>query len=616
MAGAAVSAETEREREPEPAALRAPTTRVEELQAQLELAQLKLKGIEEISRALGSEHNIDRILDTVMERTTGLVGAERATLFLVDEREGVLWSRNTQGGEVETIEVPVGTGIAGWVAAHGRTVNVKDAYKDPRFNAAFDERTGFRTRSVLCAPLVDSQARVIGAIQVLNKGEGYFTPADEDLLGAIASQAAISIHNSKLYLDIVGKNIDLMETSMRLEARGKELELLFRIERAAATATAIDQAMEGVISATLEEFPSEAAGVAVIDRDTDSVRWGYVVGEHSDALSAANLAVGKGLVGTVLSTGKAMRVTRRGEEVPELAAELGPGDWPIRHAVAVPITHKQQRLGALVLVNRTNNPRGFTDADERLLTLIASRLGLSFVLANAIEEDQKAERLAAIGQMLSGVIHDLKTPLTIMSGYARAMVGEERKEVRQEHRERIKKQIALVKEMTRELMAFARGDSEVLFRKVFIRTFLDEIAELLRGEFAGSGIELLIEDRFGGTLRMDEQKIKRVIYNMARNAREAMATAEGEPPRGSHFIIRVEADEDVVRLSFIDDGPGIPPEVQARLFEPFVTHGKSNGTGLGLAIVQQIAEEHGGTIRVDTAVGEGTTFELSIPRSL
>lgn len=589
---------------------------VEKLRAQLALAQLKLKGIEEISRALGSEHNIDRILDTVMERTTGLVGAERATLFLVDDREDVLWSRNTQGGEVETIEMPIGAGIAGWVAAHGRTVNVKDAYKDSRFNSEFDERTGFRTRSVLCAPLVDSQSQVIGAIQVLNKDDGYFTLADEDLLGAIASQAAISIHNSKLYLDIVGKNIDLMETSMRLEARGKEIELLFRIERAAATATLLDGAMEGVVSATLEEFPAEAGGVALIDRATDSVMWGHVVGDRAADLEQTRLGVGKGLIGRVLSSGESMRVSRQGGEVPPELADLGTEDWPLRHAVVVPITHKQQRLGALVLVNRADKPRGFSDQDERLLELIAARLGLSIVLAYAIDEEQKAERLAAIGQMLSGVMHDLKTPLTIMSGYARAMVGEDDKEVRQEHRQRIKKQIALVKDMTRELLTFARGDSEVLFRKVFVRTFLDEIAELLREEFAGSGVELVIDDRFGGALRMDEQKMKRVIYNLARNAREAMAPGDGDKPLGTRFIIRVEADDEMARLSFIDDGPGIPDELQATLFDPFVTHGKTNGTGLGLAIVDKIAREHGGTIRVETAVGEGTTFELAIPRNL
>ncbi|MDP6943413.1 MAG: GAF domain-containing protein, partial [Myxococcota bacterium] len=110
----------------ETAASTTETSKVAAIRAELTQVQLKLKGIEEISRALGSEHNIDRILDTVMERTTELMDAERATLFVVDDDTNMLWSRNTQGGTVATIEVPIGHGIAGWVGANGRTVNVKD----------------------------------------------------------------------------------------------------------------------------------------------------------------------------------------------------------------------------------------------------------------------------------------------------------------------------------------------------------------------------------------------------------------------------------------------------------------------------------------------------------
>ena len=575
----------------------------EELQAQLQAARLKLQGIEAISRALGSEHNLDRILDAVMTRTTELLGADRSTLYLVDDAERVLWSRHFQGGEISTIEVPIGRGIAGWVAQHGRTVNVKDAYKDPRFDPSFDEHTRYRTRSVLCASLRDSQAKVIGVIQVLNKREGYFSPADEDLLGAIASQAAISIHNSKLYLDIVGKNIDLLETSMRLEARTAELELLFKIERAAATATTLDGATAGVLAAALEEFPSEAAAVVLVDAQRDALRYEAILGEHGDRLRDPAVAVGERLTKRVLTSGAPLRLGR-GDDAD--LAELSPADWDIAHAIALPIVHKDERHGALLMVNRTDSTRGFGVQDERLLGMIAGRLGLAVALATALEEELQAERLAAIGQMLSGVLHDLKTPLTIIGGYARMMVKEPQGTVRAEHRDHIRRQIALLKDMTRELLAFARGESQVLFRKVFIRSFLDEVAELLREEFAGSGVELEIAAGYGGAVRLDEGKIKRVIYNLARNAREAMTG-------GGVFRIAVNAQDDQVIFTFADDGPGIPQEIVDRLFEPFATFGKKNGTGLGLAIVKKIVEEHRGEVRVETHPDEGTRFTISLP---
>ena len=571
---------------------------VDALRSELALVQLKLKGIEDISRALGSEHNMDRILDTVMERTTQLMDAERATLFVVEEQTNMLWSRNTKGGEVARIEVPIGAGIAGWVGEKGRTVNIKDAYKDARFDPSFDRKTGYRTRSVLCAPLRDSKQRIIGVIQVLNKRTGYFTPADEDLLGAIASQAAISIHNSHLYLDIVGKNIELTETSMRLEALKAELELLFKIERAAATASTFEAALDGVVRETLSEFPCEAITVMLLEPDGQTLQPALVSGVAADDLLALHTSHPLALITETLRTGKSQRGMIEGEAL---------GGWKPRHGIAAPIAQQGETLGCLALVNREDNPRGFDAQDERMLAMIGSRLGLSTVLARALEEERKAERLSISGQALSGVIHDLKTPLTIIGGYTRKMVKADDLAERQGHREKVKKQISLMKEMTGELLSFARGQSELYLRKVFIRSFLDEIGELLREEFAGSGVELHIEDSFGGAVKIDENKMKRVVYNLARNAQEAMT-------EGGVFAIGVSADDDCVRMTFTDNGPGIPPELKGRLFDSFATHGKANGTGLGLAIVKRLVEAHSGTVSVSSAAGQGTTFTIELPR--
>jgi signal transduction histidine kinase len=223
-----------------------------------------------------------------------------------------------------------------------------------------------------------------------------------------------------------------------------------------------------------------------------------------------------------------------------------------------------------------------------------------------MEAKQKQDRLSAIGQMLAGIIHDLKTPLTIINGYAQLMTGDRTAEARLDYKERIQKQIGDIQGMTSELLAFARGESEILLRKVHMRVFLKEIEELLAREFEARGSKLVIEDLFGGSVKMDESKMRRVVSNLARNALEAMG------PRGT-FKIRVEAAEEMVALTFEDDGPGIPQEMSGRLFESFATHGKEHGTGLGLAIVKKIVDEHGGTIRVNSGPGQGTVFRVELP---
>ena len=178
----------------------------------------------------------------------------------------------------------------------------------------------------------------------------------------------------------------------------------------------------------------------------------------------------------------------------------------------------------------------------------------------------------------------------------------------------ITSQLELTGTMQREVLEFARGERRALVRKVYLANFFEELAAQLRRELEASKIELVLDLADRGTARFDQGKITRVIHNLARNAVEAMGQAggvlsihvrrqvEGEPPRQSLFI------------EVADTGPGIPKEIEARLFQSFVTAGKKGGTGLGLAIVKKIVEEHGGTVSVRSS-NKGTTFTIMLPQS-
>src|SRR5262245_29731374 len=170
------------------------------LRAALAREQEKLRAMQEIGVALGSTLDLNELLELVLDRISSVMDAERSTLYLIDEESGELWSKVAQGDRKPEIRLRVGEGLAGWVARTGRALNIKDAYLDPRFDGEWDRRTGFRTRSTLCVPMKNPHGRTVGVVQVLNKREGYFSPDDEALLAALASQAAVSIENSKLFL--------------------------------------------------------------------------------------------------------------------------------------------------------------------------------------------------------------------------------------------------------------------------------------------------------------------------------------------------------------------------------------------------------------------------------
>lgn len=162
----------------------------------------KLTALLDVGKAMASERNLDRLLQLILSEVTKVMEADRSSLFLVDRERNQLWSKIAQGLAVREIRIKIGMGISGFVAQTGKTVNIQDAYNDPRFNQETDRRTGYRTHTILCAPMLNKMNDVIGVLQVLNKRAGVFTREDEELLLALSSQAAVAIENAILYEDI------------------------------------------------------------------------------------------------------------------------------------------------------------------------------------------------------------------------------------------------------------------------------------------------------------------------------------------------------------------------------------------------------------------------------
>src|SRR5262249_986799 len=146
-------------------------------------------------------------------------------------------------------ELPLGQGIAGHVAKIGRVVRVKDAYRDKRFQRARDEITGYRTRAILAATMKKHVGRTLGVSQGLNKqrARGEFSQYDEELPRALGTQAAVSIDNSRLFLSVIQKNMQLVETKEQLEHRVSDLKLLFDLESAMSRASTMEDLARAVV---------------------------------------------------------------------------------------------------------------------------------------------------------------------------------------------------------------------------------------------------------------------------------------------------------------------------------------------------------------------------------
>ena len=128
-----------------------------------------LERILALTRAIGASKDLDGLLARIVDAVSELLDAERVSLWVVDAENRRLFTRVAQGDGVGTLEIALGAGIAGTVGADGATINIPDAYQDERFNPSFDQKTGFRTRSILCRALRDASGRIAGLAQALNK---------------------------------------------------------------------------------------------------------------------------------------------------------------------------------------------------------------------------------------------------------------------------------------------------------------------------------------------------------------------------------------------------------------------------------------------------------------
>ncbi|MGM0578833.1 MAG: sensor histidine kinase [Myxococcota bacterium] len=237
----------------------------------------------------------------------------------------------------------------------------------------------------------------------------------------------------------------------------------------------------------------------------------------------------------------------------------------------------------------------------------------------ALTQLRHAGRLQLVGQLAAGVAHEMGTPLNVVSGRAKLIArGLVEGEDAQECGRIISQQADRMTQRIQTLLGFARRQSKH-HEHLDIRAVLLEADKLLEPMMHKAGVEVSVEgEDEPAVIEGDPSQLEQVLANILTNAMQAM-------PDGGEIRIALDhpapcpeagaaSPSGCVHLRIADTGVGMPPEVRERIFEPFfTTKGESKGTGLGMAVSAGIVSEHGGTIRVDSAPGEGTTFHLWLP---
>jgi sigma-B regulation protein RsbU (phosphoserine phosphatase) len=183
----------------------------------------QLQFIVEASQVLNSTLDLAELLDLILKLARREIGADRGTVYIVDQEHRQIWTVLAQGLEQTEIRLNFGQGVAGFVAETGKTLIVDDAYTFERFDRSFDDKTGYRTRSILCLPIRNRTGGIAGILQLFNKFSGPFTREDEEFLNTMSLHMALALENARLHREMVEKK--RLERELQL-ARGIQRNLL------------------------------------------------------------------------------------------------------------------------------------------------------------------------------------------------------------------------------------------------------------------------------------------------------------------------------------------------------------------------------------------------------
>jgi len=520
----------------------------------------------EAGRAVTASLDVGRTIRMILEEARGVLGVDSCSVSTLDPHADVLVmvaSLDVPQEIVSTVRLRVGEGVTGRAVQERRPMQSADLWSDSRGRYPDLARKG-GFRSMLSVPLLVGE-RAIGAISVLRRDVHEFSSHEEELLVALADQAAIALDHARLYTELEGMVAD----------RTRELD-----------------AQKRFVEVVLETLP---LGVFVVDADLHVVR----VNSTGERAFAGDASI-RGPLARLLPADKSEPVERllreafRTRRVDSIEAEMAiGGDARIFRLTAAPVEAASDRGAHAVLLVED-------------ITL-AKRLERQMLLT---------ERLTTAGRLAAGVAHELNNPLATIAGCAESLqsrVGEGAAAALSDLEEFkhylrvIEEEAYRCKEITGSLLQFVR-DPGSQRSATDLNGLVLKAAELLshQSRFAQSRVVTELDADLP-TLVVNEGQLRQVCLGLASNALEAM---EG---RGT-LIIRSRRTRGEVEIELEDDGQGIPTENLARIFDPFfTTKPPGQGTGLGLAIAQGIVNDHGGRIEVSSVVGKGSVFRVVLP---
>lgn len=536
----------------------------------------EMAALYEASQVLSSSLDLTETLDLVMDMLIHLTGAERGCLMMLGEKGEmeIKVARNFDRSTTSPDDLALSHTVVQDAVTVGQPVVTTNAQVDPRFSEQ-ESVVGYHLRSIACVPL-QIRGRTTGALYLDNRmKEGVFSEEILPMLMAFANQAAVAIENARLYT----------MTDQALAARVEELTTLQQIDHELNTSLDLEQVLQLTLSWALRGTGAEEGTLCLLDG------------------GAINHAVASGSRCASIEPEVVQLVIRSLE--PVVIGGL---------RILVPIRYEKQTVGLIDL--RRGGESTFRSEHVEFGGRLADHAAVA--IENARLYDKVRQANLAKSEFVSFVAHELRTPMNAIKGYADllsqesvgSLTDQQKKAVRTIFANVVRMQI-LVADL-QDVSRIETGQMHLEMQSTEFASALDDAIQSTKEQIEERAQELTVEMPEDMPLvRADPARLAQILINLLSNACKYT-------PEGGRISVRVDKNGGNIQCRVSDTGVGISQEDQAKLFTKFFRSADAMvrnmpGTGLGLCIVKNLVELHDGEIEVESELGRGTTFTITLP---
>jgi len=578
---------------------------------------LKLKTIFDFSRKLSKSLDVHEVLRLASTSIQDAFGYQLVTIFLIDHKNHRFHighqSSATDKQLPDDFVVPLGQGLLGMAAERRKTIYSPDVNSEPTYVVAVRD-----VKSEVCIPIFVAE-RVIGVLDIESMALDDFTPEDISTLEALADIMAVALDNSFLF----GETIE----------KAERLALIDNINKAISATLDLDSFFRVVAKAVADNAGYRWTALVVPEGDSFVFKAGYTPKTAGNISTENMLGMLRRKLEDVIATVKpefvsfSQMVNLGGPEKLQSVVDAG-----IRSLALFPIGDNT-RAEAVMIVGSTNS-EGFSKQELALLKDLAVHLRIAWQnaqlyrqLKTAYEQLQEAqdriiqtEKLRALGEMSSGVVHDFNNILAAILGriqlISRQMDGFKEcsgRQLLEKNLDLIEKAANDGSQILSRISEFTKKKPSEKFVELQIDQIISDTIELTKPRWHDHALALgkSIDVEFHRTGQLQTtgspSELREVFTNLINNAADAIQE------RGKIVINAWPESNSVIRVTVEDTGEGMLPETRKKIFQPFFTTKGARGTGLGLSVTYGIIARHKGLIEVESELGRGTKFDITIP---